>query len=37
MCAAPYAFPTIAWIFGALCWITTAGRVLAARAAFGGR
>ncbi|MBL8688190.1 MAG: CDP-alcohol phosphatidyltransferase family protein [Rhodospirillaceae bacterium] len=37
MCVFPRAFPLIAWIFGAMCWVTTASRVLAARAAFGGR
>jgi phosphatidylglycerophosphate synthase len=37
MCLFPRAFPLIAWIFGAMCWITTASRVLAARAAFGER
>lgn len=34
MCLFPGAFPTIAWIFGALCWITTAARVMAAYEAF---
>ncbi len=37
MCIFPRAFPVLAWIFGTLCWITTASRVLAARVAFGGR
>ncbi|MSP49350.1 MAG: CDP-alcohol phosphatidyltransferase family protein [Alphaproteobacteria bacterium] len=37
MCLFPQAFPTLAWIFGAMCWITTASRVLAAREAFGRR
>jgi len=35
MCLFPGAFATLAWIFGAMCWITTASRVLAARSAFG--
>jgi phosphatidylglycerophosphate synthase len=34
MCLIPTAFPTIAWIFGTLCWITTATRVVAACEAF---
>lgn len=34
MCLIPSAFATLAWIFGGLCWITTLGRVMAARAAF---
>jgi phosphatidylglycerophosphate synthase len=34
MCLFPAAFPTIAWIFGALCWITTATRMVAAYRAF---
>jgi phosphatidylglycerophosphate synthase len=34
MCLFPGAFAWLAWIFGALCWITTATRVLAARQAF---
>jgi phosphatidylglycerophosphate synthase len=34
MCLFPAAFATIAWIFGALCWITTATRVVAAYQAF---
>ncbi|MBM3549236.1 MAG: CDP-alcohol phosphatidyltransferase family protein [Alphaproteobacteria bacterium] len=35
MCLFPASFPLLAWIFGAMCWITTASRVLAARSAFG--
>jgi phosphatidylglycerophosphate synthase len=35
MCLLPESFPLLAWIFGAMCWITTASRVLAARSAFG--
>jgi phosphatidylglycerophosphate synthase len=35
MCLLPASFPTLAWIFGAMCWITTASRVLAARTSFG--
>jgi phosphatidylglycerophosphate synthase len=35
MCLVPSAFVPIAWIFGALCWITTLTRILAARDAFG--
>jgi len=34
MCLFPTSFPMLAWIFGAMCWITTASRVLAARSAF---
>jgi phosphatidylglycerophosphate synthase len=34
MCLFPAAFPAIAWIFGALCWITTATRFVAAYQAF---
>jgi phosphatidylglycerophosphate synthase len=34
MCLFPAEFPTIAWIFAALCWITTATRVIAAYRAF---
>lgn len=35
MCLVPSAFVPIAWIFGALCWVTTLTRILAARDAFG--
>jgi phosphatidylglycerophosphate synthase len=34
MCLFPGAFAWLAWIFGALCWITAATRVMAARQAF---
>jgi len=34
MCLFPGAFAWLAWIFGALCWITAATRILAARQAF---
>ena len=34
VCLFPAAFPALAWIFGALCWITTATRILSARRAF---
>ena len=30
MCLFPAAFPALAWIFGALCWMTTATRIGAA-------
>lgn len=30
ICLVPDAFPWMAWVFGALCWATTAGRVAAA-------
>lgn len=30
MCLFPAAFPALAWIFGALCWMTTATRIAAA-------
>lgn len=36
MCVFPRAFPLIAWVFGTMCWFTTASRVLTARAVFGG-
>lgn len=35
MCLMPSAFTLLAWVFGAMCWITTITRVLAARNAFG--
>ena len=35
MCLMPSAFVPIAWVFGAMCWVTTLTRVLAARDAFG--
>lgn len=35
LCLFPDAFPWLAWIFGGLCWITTAFRILAAVRAFG--
>jgi phosphatidylglycerophosphate synthase len=34
-CLLPDAFPPLAWIFGALCWITTVSRMLGAAATFG--
>ena len=34
-CLFPGAFPTLAYIFGALCWLTTAARVASARRSFG--
>lgn len=34
ICLWPGWFPALAWGFGALCWITTAGRILAARRDF---
>jgi len=34
VCLFPAAFPALAWIFGALCWITTVTRILSARRAF---
>ena len=34
-CLVPQFFPVMAWIFGALCWITTAFRIHAACCAFG--
>ena len=33
-CLFPDAFPVLAYIFGALCWLTTAARVAAARRSF---
>ena len=35
LCLFPDAFPWLAWMFGGLCWITTAFRILAAARAFG--
>jgi phosphatidylglycerophosphate synthase len=37
MCIFPRAFPVLAWVFGAMCWITTLSRVAAAHTAFGKR
>lgn len=37
MCLAPQAFAWIAWIFGALCWFTTAVRIVEGWQAFSGR
>ena len=34
-CLFPSLFPTLAYIFGALCWLTTAARVASARRSFG--
>jgi phosphatidylglycerophosphate synthase len=34
-CLFPSLFPALAYIFGALCWVTTAARVAAARRSFG--
>jgi phosphatidylglycerophosphate synthase len=34
-CLFPGAFPTLAYIFGALCWLTTVARIVAARRSFG--
>ena len=34
LCLLPDAFPALAWIFGALCWITTLSRILEAAATF---
>jgi phosphatidylglycerophosphate synthase len=34
-CLFPGAFPMLAYIFGALCWLTTAARVATARRSFG--
>jgi len=34
MCLFPGAFADLAWIFGVLCWLTTATRVLRAKADF---
>jgi len=31
ICLFPDAFPWLAWGFGAMCWITTAARIAAAR------
>jgi phosphatidylglycerophosphate synthase len=35
ICLWPDAFPLLAWCFGALCWVTTASRMLAAWRSFG--
>ena len=37
MCLWPQAFPVLAWVFGGLCWLTTASRVAVAHRVFGGR
>ena len=34
-CLFPSAFPLLAYVFGGLCWLTTAARVMAARRSFG--
>jgi phosphatidylglycerophosphate synthase len=34
ICLFPAWFAVLAWVFGALCWLTALGRVLAARSAF---
>jgi phosphatidylglycerophosphate synthase len=34
MCLLPDSFAAVAWVFGALCWITTGTRVLAAARSF---
>lgn len=34
ICLFPEAFPALAWLFGALCWVTTASRLLAGWRAF---
>src|SRR5215467_8064101 len=34
-CLFPGAFPTLAYIFGAMCWLTTAARVVSAGRSFG--
>lgn len=34
ICVLPDAFPLLAWLFGAACWVTTASRMLAAARAF---
>lgn len=36
MCLFPSHFVIIAWIFGALCWVTTLTRIVAAAGSFGG-
>lgn len=36
MCLFPAAFPWLAWIFGVLCWVTTATRIAAAWRRWGG-
>ncbi|TNE58886.1 MAG: CDP-alcohol phosphatidyltransferase family protein [Alphaproteobacteria bacterium] len=36
LCLWPEAFALIAWTFSGLCWLTTMGRVIQARQAFGG-
>ena len=35
ICLWPEYFPVLAWAFGALCWITTLSRVIAAWRTFG--
>jgi phosphatidylglycerophosphate synthase len=33
----PAGFPVLAWLFGGVCWLTTAGRILIASRQFKGR
>lgn len=35
LCVWPLAFPVLAWIFGAMCWLTTLTRIAMAKDAFG--
>ncbi|MRG71853.1 CDP-alcohol phosphatidyltransferase family protein [Alphaproteobacteria bacterium HT1-32] len=35
ICLWPEYFPVLAWAFGALCWVTTISRIIAARQTFG--
>jgi phosphatidylglycerophosphate synthase len=37
ICVLPGSFAVLAWVFGGLCWVTTAARVAAAVGAFHGR
>jgi phosphatidylglycerophosphate synthase len=37
ICLLPDYFALLAWVFGGLCWVTTAGRVAAAVGAFAGK
>ncbi len=36
-CLLPQAFPLLAWVFGTMCWVTTAARIHTAYSAIGGQ
>ncbi|HXD08053.1 MAG TPA: CDP-alcohol phosphatidyltransferase family protein, partial [Burkholderiaceae bacterium] len=37
ICLAPSRFAPAAWVFGGLCWLTTASRIASGVTAFSGR